>query len=285
MDVNILKLNSPGFPGQLKEIAAPPKELFWTGTDPSSWLDKPKVGIVGSRKITPYGRTVTSKLAGQLAKSGVVIISGLAYGVDITAHQAALRANGTTVAVLGTSLDQIYPAAHAHIATQMCLHGTIFSEYPEGAIGFQSNFVARNRIISGLSDVLLITEAAVNSGSLHTARFALEQGKTVMAVPGNITSPISEGCNNLIKSGAIPVTSADDILFALGIKSTADKTKRFRGSPAEQLVLRFIEEGVSAQDDLASAARLESPVLSSTLTMLEIEGYIRPAGGGNWVIA
>ena len=285
MIVNKLKLDEPDYPEGLANIAAPPRELFWTGTAPGQWLQKPKVSVVGSRKITPYGKAVTSKIVDQLAKSGVVIISGLAYGVDITAHQAALAANGITVAVLPGSLNDIYPAAHVHIARQIALKGTLISEYGKGSINFKSNFIARNRIVSGLCDILIITEAAVNSGSLHTARFALEQGKTVMAVPGNITSPISEGTNNLIKSGAVPVTSADDVFFALGIDGPATANRQFKGSASEKMVLSFIKNGLSAQDELAEATELDSRELASALTMLEIEGLVRPAGGGNWVLA
>ncbi len=285
MNVNNLKQNDADYPQILTTINSPPKVLFWAGNSPKNWLDKPRVAIVGSRKITPYGRLVTSRLAGGLARAGVVIISGLAYGVDIAAHQAALAANGITVAVLPSSIGQIYPTAHSHIARQITLHGCLLTEYESDVISFKSNFIARNRIVSGLADILLITEAAVNSGSLHTARFALEQGKTVMAVPGNITSPISEGTNNLIKSGAIPVTSADDVFFALGLSSSLDKTINFRGTASEQTVLSYIKGGVTAQEDLALVSRLDSRQLASALTMLEIEGLIRPAGGGNWILA
>ncbi|MBX4197487.1 DNA-processing protein DprA [Candidatus Saccharibacteria bacterium] len=286
MDVNILKLNEPNFPECLSVINTPPQQIYWTGADPKEWLTKPKVAIVGSRKATAYGRGVTTKLAKELAETGVVIISGLAYGIDVVAHQAALAANGITVAVLPTGLDQIYPAAHANIGRQILLHGSLITEYKQASPGFKANFIARNRIVSALADVLLITEAAVNSGSLHTARFALEQGKTVMAIPGNINSPTSEGCNNLIKSGALPVTSIEDVFFALKINPKDNKTKRaFSGSKHEQLVFEFIKEGVSAQEDIAAASRLDGPALASALTMLELSGYIRPAGGGNWVLS
>jgi len=285
MDVNTLALNQPGYPPILTNIYSPPKQLYWAGIDPASWLDKPKVAIVGSRKATPYGRNITTKLARELSEAGVVIISGLAYGIDITAHQAALAANGVTVAVLPTGLDQIYPAAHQHIARQIALNGSLITEYGPSTAGFRSNFIARNRIVSGLADVLLITEAAVNSGSLHTAGFALQQGKTVMAVPGNINSPISEGCNNLIKSGALPVTSVDDIFFALKLNPKAKQLRPVLGSQPEQLVFDFIKDGLNSQEDIAQAAKLAGPELANALTMLEISGHIRPVGGGNWVIS
>lgn len=284
MDVNILKRNDADFPEAIAQIPQPPKQLFWTGSHPQTWLDLPKVAIVGSRKITPYGRTVTHRFSGELAAAGVVIISGLAFGVDIAAHQAALAAGGRTVAVLPGSLDQIYPVGHTSIARQIIKHGTLITEYQTGGISFKSNFIARNRIVSGLADVLLITEAAVNSGSLHTARFALEQGKTVMAVPGNITSLISEGTNNLIKSGAVPATSVDDVFFALGLNRQSETQKHYKGDQTGRLVLDFIRDGVNSQEALAAAARLDSPVLAGALTMLELQGYIRPAGGGSWVL-
>jgi DNA processing protein len=283
MNVNNLKRNTPDFPQILSVIPDPPAQIYWVGQPLDSWLYQPKVAIVGSRKATPYGKAVTAKLTTELAQAGVVIISGLAYGIDITAHQATLAANGVTVAVLPSSLDNIYPAAHLPIAQSLTGQGTLISEYNESTIAFKSNFIARNRLVSGLCDVLLITEAAINSGSLHTARFALEQGKTVMAVPGNITSPASEGCNNLIKSGAIPVTSVDDIFFALKISPKTAKKRNFTGSKQEQLVFETIKEGVAAQEQIAHKANLDGPALASTLTMLELGGYIRPIGAGNWV--
>ncbi len=286
MIVNMLKLGGRHFPEPLRAIDTPPQQLFWTGRPPPEWLDKPRVGVVGSRKLTPYGRLVTEKIVSELAGRGVVIISGLAYGVDITAHRATLGAGGTTVAVLPSSLGQIYPAAHLNTAKQITERGTLLSEYPEGSpIAWKSNFIARNRLVSGLVDVLLITEAAINSGSLHTARFALEQGKTVMAVPGNITSPISEGCNNLIKSGAVPVTTAEDVLFALKIPASAKKDMPLiNGTDEEKSIYELVKQGVAGQEELAMAANLDGHQVASTLTMLEISGYIRPAGAGQWVV-
>jgi DNA processing protein len=285
MNVNTLKLGAGDFPQCLSQIPSPPKSIYWVGQSPKLWLEMPKVAIVGSRRVTPYGKMVTTKLASDLAKAGVVIISGLAYGVDITAHQATLVSGGRTVAVLPAGLDNIYPAAHANLASQITESGCLITEYPSKTVTYPGNFIARNRLISGLADVVLITEAALKSGSLHTARFALEQGKTVMAVPGNITSPSSEGCNNLIRSGAVPVTSSDDVLFALGISRPEKKKVKINASAEERLVFGFIQEGITAQEEIARAAKLEGQELASVLTMLELAGHIRPAGGGDWTAA
>jgi DNA processing protein len=282
----MLKLESDDYPSGLRNIASPPEVLYWQGTNPTEWLDKPKVAIVGSRRMTAYGQAVTTELARSLSEAGVVIISGLAFGVDITAHRAALGARGTTIAVLPSGLDAIYPAAHHNFAYQISQTGTLLTEYPSCSRSYPGNFIARNRIISALSDILLITEAALKSGSLHTARFALEQGKTVMAVPGNINSPASEGSNNLIKSGAIPVTSVDDVLFALKIGPVDKKARIINfSSRQEQLVYDLIQNGISQQDDIASVASLDITAISAALTMLEISGHIRPAGAGNWLAA
>lgn len=282
--VNILKRNDPRYPSSLKHISNAPKQLFWEGQDPADWGARPKVAIVGSRKATSYGLGVTRDFAGGLSRLGVVIISGLAYGIDAAAHRGALEAGGTTVAILPTSLDNIYPAAHQNLAKRIKENGCLITEYAPNSEVYKTNFVARNRIVAGVADIVLITEAALKSGSLHTARFALEQGKTVMAVPGNINSPSSEGCNNLIKSGAIPVTTPDDIFFALNIRLEDKKVKiSFKGSAEEEKVYGLIEQGISSQEELAEAAGLDAPAISSILTMLELSGYIRPVGGGNWI--
>lgn len=285
--VNTLKLNDPAYPDILRHIPSAPKQLFWVGADFNNWLDKPRVAIVGSRKVSPYGQSVTKTLSRQLAECGVVIISGLAYGVDTLAHNSALEAGGVTIAILAGGLDFIYPTSNLNLSRQIVQsNGTLISEYSNGTVSFKQNFIARNRIVSGLADILIITEASLKSGTLHTAKFALEQGKTVMAVPGNITSPNSEGTNNLIKSGALPLTDISDVLFALQISNASPiKKPPFRGNQNEADVLRLISNGMHAQEDLALASKLESSEFSSVLTILEISGYIRPIGGGNWVEA
>jgi DNA processing protein len=285
MNVNIHKLNAANLPAGLVNIHTPPQQLYWAGRPIENWLDTPKLAIVGSRKMSAYGKGVTTALATAAARAGITIISGLAYGVDATAHQAALEAGAICVAVLPTSLNNIYPSAHRHLAEKIAGQGTLLSEYGADDPIYQVNFVARNRLISGLSDAVLITEASLRSGSLATANFALEQGKTVMAVPGNINSPGSEGCNNLIKSGAIPVTSAADIFLAMGIKPAKAKQIIFRGTPHEEALYKLISGGIADQDNLALESRLSGPELSNALTGLELAGYIRPAGAGNWMLS
>lgn len=283
MHVNSLKLNDPDYPVPLSHIHSPPGQLFWGGNAPKEFMSLPRVAIVGSRKASFYGKQVTERLAGDLARVGVVIISGLALGVDATAHRAALAVGGYTVAVLPTPLQKIYPASHHNLANQIISSGgTLISEYPPGTEIYKENFIARNRIVSGLADVLVITEAAKNSGSLHTARFALEQGKTVMAVPGNINAAGSEGCNNLIKSGASVVTDVKDIFLALNLKPKTTIAHRvFKGTAEQQLLYELIGGGVSAQEDLAARSGMDGQTLNSALSMLEINGYIK-ADGGHW---
>lgn len=287
MEVNSLKLDTPAVKQIAHLISPPPQQLYWAGIPLDDVLARPKVAIVGSRKASPYGRTVTFEIAGRLARSGVVIISGLAFGIDSFAHKAALDVGGCTVAVLPTPLQKISPASHHSLAEQILRGGgALVSEYGTNAEIRRENFIARNRIVSALADVLLITEAAKNSGSLHTARFALEQGKTVMAVPGNINSPTSEGCNNLIKSGAVPACDANDVFFALGIKSqTARRVTVFAGTPDQQMIFDLINQGVKDQEELAQRCKMNGSEISSTLTILELQGYIKPSGAGTWTAA
>ncbi len=270
-------------PPLLQTIPNPPKQLFTTGVEIGKILSYPRIAIVGSRKVSTYGKQVTKQLAYELAKQGIVIISGLAYGVDMIAHTAALDAGGLTVAVLPTGLDKIYPAAHRQLATRIQAHGMLVTEYPNGTKSFKGNFIARNRLVSGLSDAVLITEAAENSGTLHTARFAIEQGKKLLAVPGNITSPTSAGTNQLIKTGAIVVTCANDVLNALGITTTPQKkTKPTSTDPHEQTILDLLFDGVTDGNTLLQASGLSLQAFHHAMTMLEISGTIQPLGNDQW---
>jgi DNA processing protein len=277
----MVTLTKSQLPTRLAAVASPPKQLFVEG-ELIELLDKPCVAIVGSRKVSPYGREVTKRLARELAEQGIVIVSGLAFGVDAIAHEAALEAGGQAIAVLPSPLDNIYPASHHGLARRILGQGgALVTEYPSGTGSFKGNFVARNRIIAGLADAVLITEAALKSGSLHTARFALNAGRDVLAVPGNITSETSEGTNNLIKSGAMPVTEVSDILFALGIEpSTTTKPKG--ATTAEQDIINLIAAGITDGTLIQAASGLTAEEFNQTLTMLELNGKIRSLGSNHW---
>jgi DNA processing protein len=285
MKVKKLTLTSKEFPEILKNIPQPPQKLYAIG-ELTSLLNLPRVAVVGSRKVTPYGRQVTQNLAYELARSGVVIISGLALGVDSIAHEACLEAGGKTIAVLPTSLDNIYPSSHRHLAKRIIENGgALVSEYESGMPGLKQNFIERNRLVSGLSEGVLIPEAAIKSGTLHTANFALDQGKTVMAVPGNITSQTSEGTNNLLKSGAVLVTEIEDIFQALKLERLGQqKELPLAANQAEQSILWMITEGITDGSLLLTKSGLTPSEFNQTLTMLEITGKIAPLGAGNWGI-
>jgi DNA processing protein len=245
----------------------------------------PRLAVVGSRKVTPYGRSVTTDLIQAVARLGVVIISGLALGVDAIAHQAALDAGGRTLAVLPCGLDAPYPVRHRPLARNILTQGgALVSEYSNGTPPLQFRFLERNRLVSGLADALLITEATIKSGTLHTANFALEQGKTVMAIPGNITSQLSQGTNSLIRTGAVPITSAEDILQALNLSSPVLQKEVLPANAAEAAILDLIRTGTSEGSALQTASRLDAALFGQTLTMLEITGKIRPLGAGHWTI-
>jgi DNA processing protein len=260
------------------------KKLYVYTNNLDDLFARPRVAIVGSRRISPYGKAVTEQFAGDLAKQGIVIISGLAYGVDAVAHQAALDAGGLTIAVLPGSIEKIYPTAHTNLARRIVEQGgALISEYPAGAtIAWKNQFVERNRIVSGMSDALLITEAADNSGTMHTARFALEQGKDVLAVPGNITSEVSRGTNNLIKVGAAPATSPDDVLHVLGLTATPGKPAIQGSTIQEQMLLNLLSENINDGQELLSRSQLPISEFNQALTMMELTGKIRPLGVNNW---
>ena len=284
MNIHILTPADNAFPAALRHIAKPPRQLYVAGENLAELLARPRLAVVGSRKVSSYGKSVTINLCRELAEEGVVIVSGLAIGVDGIAHRAAVEAGGATIAVLPGDLTSIYPAVHSNLAQDIIAKGgALVSEYATGSMTYKSNFVARNRIVAGLSQGVLITEAALKSGSLHTARFALEQGIEVLAVPGPISSATSEGANNLIKSGAAAVTNAGDVLHALGMQPRANPAAKSQGANAtEQLVLNLLNEGPCDGHALLAATRLEVAEFHQTLTMLEITGKVRALGANQW---
>lgn len=284
MKINKVVKKHKHYPNYLLEISSVPKEIFYLGEPPENYL--PAVTIVGSRKVSLYGREVTYRLAYDLAKAGITVISGLALGVDGIAHKAALDAGGRTIAVLAGGLDAISPPSHRSLAIEILKKGgTILSEYPAGTPALKQNFIARNRIVSALSDMVIITEATENSGSLITARFALEQNKLVGAVPGNITSALSVGTNNIIKSGAAPITNAQDVLNILGVQATNKlREEIFGDTKEEQIIIDVMKEGATELDIIQVKSGLEPSLFSQTFTMLELSGKIRPLGAAHWTL-
>jgi DNA processing protein len=283
--VNKLTLQSDDFPEALRHIPQPPSQLYVQGST-EALLAKTVIAVVGSRKITPYGREVTGKIVTGLAPFNISIVSGLAFGVDITAHKTALAVGMPTVAVLPCGLDKIYPVAHRDIAKQIVSHGgALVSEYEPSVPPLRQNFVERNRIVSGLSTAVLITEAAKKSGTLHTARFALEQGKSVLAVPGNITSQMSQGTNNLIAQGARAARHAQDVLDECGINGKAQQQQIIMGeTEAESRIIALLQSGVSDGKTLLEQSNLSTEVYAQTITMLEISDKIKPLGADHWAI-
>lgn len=285
MKISSITPDDSAYPERLRTIYDQPERLYSLGA-PTKGLDNPTLAVIGSRKVSPYGRHVTETLTREAAKQGITIISGLALGIDAIAHQATLAEQGTTVAVLPAGLDRIYPTSHHQLAQHIIKGGgALISEYPPGSKPFKTHFIARNRIVAGLADAVLITEAAAKSGTLHTANFALEQGRTVMAVPGNITSEQSAGTNNLIKMGAIPVTEIRDILAAMGLEQQAPQHRHFGDTEEETLILELLQSGISDGSELLHRSGLAAQLFNQSLTMLEIGGKVRPLGAGHWGIA
>ena len=268
-----------GYPTNLRKTPQPPPLLYVRGRIEEQ--DELSVAIVGTRQVSAYGREVARDLGKELARHGVTVVSGLALGVDTVAHQAAVDAGGRTIAVLGSGVDQIYPARNRRLALQVIEQGALVSEYPLGTKPEASNFPPRNRIISGLSLAVVVVEAGKRSGALITADFAAEQGRDVFAVPGSILSPGSDGCNRLIQDGAIPVTSINDLLESLQLADVAahqEARVTVPASPEEELILQHVTTEPQHMNEIMRAAPLESSEVSSLLAMMELKGLVRQVG-------
>ena len=276
-------------PPLLAAIPKPPKELFVRGADLTTLLDKPRIAIVGSRKVSGYGKEVTHTLAYDLAQQGVVIISGLALGIDAIAHQAALDAGGFTIAVLPRGVDKIYPSSNNELGKRIIAAGGILLSEHERAETqiYKPDFLHRNRLIAGLADAVIVTEASERSGSLNTARHAKQQGRRLYAVPGNITSSLSNGTNQLIASGDAPaLISSQQILKDLGLSGqTRNPAKPQGATAAEQTIIDLIYTGTHDAGELLAASGLPAPTFNQTLTMLELQGLIRSLGNNQWALA
>lgn len=286
--VQALTIDDKRYPERLKEIYDPPAVLYWRGH--LSGESELELAVVGARKYTPYGKQAVLELVPELARNNLAIVSGLALGIDALAHETTLEAGGRTVAVLGSGLDRqnIYPSTNRYLADKIVSSGgLIVSEFPIGTPPLKHNFPQRNRIISGLSVGTLVIEAGEKSGSLITAKCALEQNREVFAVPGSIFSPLSAGTNFLIKRGATPVTAAADILLALDLSQvTAYIDKQIEiSSPEEGHVLSFLNQEPRHIDEIARLSGLEIRRLNGLLMMMEMKGLARNLGGMMYVLA
>ena len=269
------------FSALLADITLPPKQLYIVGKLPTD--RRPTVAIVGTRKPTAYGREVTTRLADALARRGVVIVSGLALGVDAIAQQAALEAGGTTIAVLGNGLHRIYPATNRQLGLDIVAKGgAIVSEYEEDVEPMQHRFLERNRLVSGLADIVVITEAAARSGTLNTAGHALEQGRELYAVPGPITSPMSAGCNAVIRQGATPLVTIDEFVGELLTDNSEQTLLPLGDTPTEQAIIDALASGIRDGDEIQKQLGITASELNMALTMLEINGAITPLGANQW---
>jgi DNA processing protein len=266
------------FPSRLKAIFDPPRSLYLRGSAEPELLGRRAVGVVGARSCSPYGAQVARMLGRELAAAGLVVVSGLARGIDGEAHRGALESGGPTVGVLGCGIDRDYPAANAALSRRMEDGGLVVSEYEAGVEPAPWRFPARNRIIAGLCEAVVVVEARERSGALITADFALEEGREVFAVPGEITSALSVGSNALLRLGATPLTGSGDVLEALGIdrvEAVADPEV----SGAARRVLGLVRDTPAGADELVASASLDAGAVSVALTELELAGLVAAADG------
>lgn len=272
------------FPSLLANIYDPPPVLWVRGGFPPEACAQPAVAIVGSRAASAYAIEVAAHLGSTLAARGVIVVSGLARGVDSAAHRGALESGGRTIAVLGCGADRVYPAEHRSLAAEVARDGAIVSELPPGTPPLPHHFPLRNRIISGLSRAVVVVEASEKSGSLITASCALEQGRDVMAVPGSVLSGRNRGSHSLLRDGAKIVESPDDILEELGLIGASRGAANRPGDAQDDPLLRAMSPGEPYDlDDLAAATELDSRSLLTRLAELELGGAVYRADGGRFV--
>ena len=275
---------SPGFPKALKNLPAMPEVLYFRGN--YKILNEKCFAIVGTRRPTDYGKSVALSFANQLAKSGLVIVSGLALGIDSLAHQSCINENGLTIAVLGSGLDEqsFYPKENLKLAKQILeKNGCLISEYPTGTKGALYTFPQRNRIIAGLSIGVLVVEAKIKSGALITANYAKQYKKFVFAIPNSIYTQTSHGCNFLIKNGARLVESSNDILEILGMNKTAE-TQNLFASPQEKIIADILQNGPLHIDAIIEKTKMPSQTISGIICIMELEDKIKNLGGNTYAI-
>jgi DNA processing protein len=282
----VLTWEDEGYPAALGALNNAPPVLYLKGalTEADAWA----LAVVGTRKATVYGRRVTEQLVDTLARSGLTIVSGLAKGIDAAAHRAALEAGGRTIAVMGCGVDVVYPADHRELAQAVASSGAVLSEYPLGTRPEAGNFPPRNRVISGLSLGVLVTEAGEGSGALITADYAVNQGRDVFAVPGNVLSPGSRGTNRLIQDGAKLVMGAEDILEELNLGMAVQQAEAREVIPTDeneaQLLSLLADEPLHI-DDLCRLSRMPISQVTSNLTLMELKGIVRQVAPMRYAVA
>ncbi len=283
--VQVLTWESPDYPALLLKIPDPPPVLFVKGTllPADEWA----VALVGTRKPTTYGREAARRLAGDLARRQVTVVSGLARGIDAVVHRTVLEAGGRTIAVLGCGVDVVYPPEHRTLAAQIVENGALISDYPLGTAPEAINFPPRNRIISGLSLGVVVVEAGEGSGALITASFAAEQGRDVFAVPGTIFNPVAAGCNRLLRDGAGVVTEVRDILESLHLDAAEERQAARQVFPAnatEAAILERLTGEPCHVDELCRSISLPVATVTGALAILELKGMVRQVGRMQYVV-
>jgi DNA processing protein len=281
--VQVLTWEDPAYPPRLLQIDQPPPVLFVSGSIKPE--DEWAVAIVGTRRLTSYGHQVAGELAAFLAQNGVTVISGLARGIDRVAHEAALKAGGRSIAVLGSGVDRIYPPEHANLAQRLAANGAVISDYALGTPPDSANFPPRNRIISGLALATVVIEAAETSGALITSTFAAEQGRDVYAVPGGIYAPQSKGTNRLIQQGAQPLIKFEDLLVELNLNKVPQQRAARSLLPADDVeasLVKVLADEPRHVDEICVQSGLPIDQVSATLTIMELKGMVRQSGGMNF---
>lgn len=274
------------YPFLLKQIYSPPLGFYVKGDMPDENIEK--VSIVGARKCSDYGKTCAHKIAKDLAKCNIAIVSGMAKGIDTASHKGALDGFGPTIAVLGCGLDVCFPKENRALMDRIAAHGCVISEYPLGTQPYASHFPQRNRIIVGLSKIVVVIEAGIKSGALITADLALDENRDVFVLPGEVTSPFSKGTNELIKNGADVITDANDILNRLGIEYTTEEKKEYiektktKLAPEEKKVYDCIHPQAVSVEEILAASQVSVQNLQYLLMMLELKGWIQKLPGGRY---
>lgn len=284
--IRVMIWEDEDYPRRLREIDQPPPVLYWLGSfEPE---DEWAISIVGTRRVTAYGRQVTDELASFLAHNGITVVSGMARGVDGIAHDTAMRLGGRTLAVLGCGVDVVYPPEHRKLAERIASQGALISDYAPGTQPDAINFPPRNRIISGLSPATVVIEADKDSGALITAEFANSQGRDVFAVPGNINQPQSRGTNLLIARGAHPLLRPQDVLDVVGMQYIQEERSARQVLPTDEVetsLLRLLSTQPMHIDEIRNLSDLPIEKVSATLTMMELKGLVQQVGGMSYVAA